>query len=345
MPETSNFKPGLYAEMSAAAYFADPCPQPSLSQSIAKIILNQSPLHGWHAHPRLNPNKPSDEKDYDKARAIGNAAHKLMLGRGKDVEIVRMPERVKEKGKWVVPDPTRLVDADDMRTEAAHEDRDRIAAAGDVPILRKHRDIAEVIASAGRPQLNLAGCPEAFRDGNAEVVMAAYDAEHGIWLRSMSDWMVDLTLMYDLKTGQQSAAPHTIPRRMINDGWDVQAAMQERILDILYPDTQGKRRFRFVAVEDDEPYALTVNELLESVMGFGRRKLDRACRLFANCLRTNKWPAYPPFVHRPEAPGYAENAWLEREISDSANDRMPGWNGVSFDEKVPFNPALGDFLR
>ena len=54
-------KPGLYLDVPVDDYFADPLPAPSLTQSIAKIILDHSPLHAWHAHPRLNPNFVRDD--------------------------------------------------------------------------------------------------------------------------------------------------------------------------------------------------------------------------------------------------------------------------------------------
>ncbi len=316
-----HFGAGLYATMSAAVYFEDPCPQPSLSQSIAKILLAQSPAHARLAHPRLNPNWKPDENDYDKAKAIGNAAHALILGRGKNIVPVQIPAREKKGRNWVTIEPVTLVDAEDFKTDAAQEERDRIAEAGDVPILRKHLDVAAAIHAAAREQIDLAGCPEAFTEGNAEVVMIAYDEEYGIYLRSMVDWMYDTCLLYDLKTGMTSAAPQAIPMRILNQGWDIQAAMQERILDILDPDNRGRRRFRFIAIEDDEPYALTVNEMTEAIMEFGRRKLRMALAIWRDCLKRNVWPAYPAMVLRPEMPGWAENAWLDRESRDA--ERAP----------------------
>lgn len=64
--------------MSAEAYHQDPAPQPSLSSSIAKILLDQSPRHAWLAHPKLNPNYVAEE---DSRFDIGTAAHVMMLER------------------------------------------------------------------------------------------------------------------------------------------------------------------------------------------------------------------------------------------------------------------------
>ena len=44
--------PGLY-RMAAAAYHADPAPAPSLSSSLARLIVGHSPAHAKEAHPRL----------------------------------------------------------------------------------------------------------------------------------------------------------------------------------------------------------------------------------------------------------------------------------------------------
>src|SRR4029077_5767017 len=80
-------KQGIHFDVPASTYFADPCEGPSLTQSIAKILLEQSPLHAWHAHPRLG-GKPDEPEAYDSAKAIGNAAHKLMIGRGKEIMVL-----------------------------------------------------------------------------------------------------------------------------------------------------------------------------------------------------------------------------------------------------------------
>jgi hypothetical protein len=67
--------PGFY-RIAARDYHADPCIVPSLSSGVAETIVMKSPLHGWHAHPRLNPEFRSEERtEFD----IGSAAHALLL--------------------------------------------------------------------------------------------------------------------------------------------------------------------------------------------------------------------------------------------------------------------------
>src|SRR4029077_14491536 len=79
-------RPGIYKDFPVDAYSADPTPEPSLSQSIAKILIDRSPAHASLKHPRLG--KPVDEEeDYKAATAIGNAAHALATGRSRYIAI------------------------------------------------------------------------------------------------------------------------------------------------------------------------------------------------------------------------------------------------------------------
>jgi hypothetical protein len=45
----------------------------------------------------------------------------------------------------------------------------------------------------------------------------------------MIDWLSDDRLIFaDYKTTDESAAPAALARKMVNDGWHIQAAMGER---------------------------------------------------------------------------------------------------------------------
>jgi hypothetical protein len=294
-------KPGLYREFSTEAYFADPTPAPSLSQSLAKILLEQSPLHAYQAHPRLNvPTAEEDDAEkYDKAKAIGNAAHALMLDRGKTMA-------VGEFDNW-------------MKKEAKAFKADAIAA-GQEPILRKHFETAGLMVDAAIEQLcKIHGCQNAFTHGDAEVVIAA--EENGIWLRSMLDWITpDLREVWDLKTSGMSASPYATGRLMANAGWHIQAAFHERILDAIDPKGAGRRKFYYVAQENEPPYALTVNEIGEAALTIGRKQVDYAVKLWRHCITKGIWPAYPNRIIRPELPAYFENAWLGREVEEASEN-------------------------
>jgi hypothetical protein len=291
-------KPGIYSGMTAAEYFADPAPRPSLTQSIAKILIDRSPLHAWHAHPRLGAKERTAEETYVAAQAIGNAAHKLFLGRGKEVVII---------------------EANDFRTNAAKETRDAVTAEGKVPILAKHHGRAVAMVKAANEHLSALGLAEF--SGESEVVIAW--EENGVWMRSMIDKLsTSRTLVVDLKTSGMSCAPYGIGRMMESAGWDVQAAMHERGLNVLDPDSTGRRRHLFIAQENELPYALTIAEMSESVMTMGRKKLAVATTIWQRCIERNVWPGYPIDIIVPEYPGYAESLWLDREVIEfSENDK------------------------
>jgi hypothetical protein len=305
--------PGIYRDFATEDYFRDPCPEPSVTQSLAKILIEQSPSHAYQAHPRLNvPTADEDDGEgYDKAKAIGNAAHALMLGRGKELAVGEFKD-------W------RKKEAQEFRATARENCRE--------PILRKHFDHAGRMVDAGTEQLcKIHGCQNAFTNGDAEVVIA--NNEDGIWLRSMIDWITpDLREVWDYKTSGMSASPYATGKLMASAGWHVQAAMHERILDALDPAGAGRRRFFYVCQENEEPFALTVNEIGEAALTIGRKMIDYAVREWAYCLTKNVWPAYPNRIIRPELPAWAENVWLNREIAEE--DERQEARAKGFDPKV-----------
>jgi hypothetical protein len=296
-------KAGLYHDMDSEAYFADCCPQPSLTQSLCKILIEQSPLHAKLAHPKLAPPAEGDEdpEKYDKARAIGNAAHAIMIRRGKKLAIV---------------------DAPNFMSKSAKDDKNAALQRGEEPILRKHYNTAVTMAEAASYQLSkIEGCDRAFehQTGKGEVVAVAI--EDGLYLRTMMDWLTnDLREVWDLKTSGMSASPYATGKLMASAGWHLQAAMHERLLDAIDPAGAGRRRFLYVAQENQPPYALTVNEIGESALTIGRKQIDYAINMWRRCMECETWPAYPLRIIRPELPQWAESGWINREIAEYEAD-------------------------
>jgi hypothetical protein len=288
-------KPGIYLDVPTADYFSDPCFFPSLTQSVAKILLDRFPKKAWLAHPRLNPAwEPFEHKKF----AIGNAAHSLMMGRGKELAVF-------DEADW------NATGGGKGAKKELHELRDEALAQGKVPILKHQHDTAvDMVVSARTQLLTIPDLTDAFIEGNGEVVIAA--EVDGVWLRSMVDWMVDPCHLYDYKTTDLCAAPERIPYIMANAGWDVQAAIQERILDVINPAGAGRRHHYFVCQETDEPYAMVPSELPESVMNIGRRKLTAAMQIWRSCMTTGDWPLYSRKVQSPAYPAYAEARWEEK---------------------------------
>jgi hypothetical protein len=283
-------KPGIYRGVSEEDYRADPTPEPSLTQSLCKILLERSPKHAWTEHPRLNPNfKPDDDAKFD----VGNAAHRLILGRGKDFEIVK---------------------AADWRTKTAQEAREAAGAQGKIGILEHQFEQAVEMSIAATAQLAKHDDNDAFTAGDAEVMIAW--EENGIWFRALIDWLhTDLRTVDDYKSSGMSMASHVIGLRAEAAGWHLQAAFIERGLDILDPAGAGRRLFRFVAQETAKPHAINVMHMNEYWLSMGRRKVGTAAAIWRACIKSGRWPVYPPHSVTPEYPGFKEKQWLERELS------------------------------
>lgn len=287
---------GLHMDVPASAYHADPAPEPSLSSSLAKVLLDQSPRHAWHQHPRLNPDMPADS-DPSRVKEIGTVAHKLILGRGADVA---------------------LIDAADFKSGAAKTARAEAYAAGKSPILKPDMDKAEAIAQAVVAQLaDIEGC-EGFAAAAAEVVGIAHDPT-GAWLRCMVDKFEDHgdhAIIWDLKTGDQSAEPSTLGRRIANMSFEVSAALYERVVLTLRPKLAGRLRFRWIFVENEFPHLVTVSELDNAGLEIGRKKAAAAIFFWNQCVRAGSWPGYPNRIVTAEYPPFAESQWLAREINE-----------------------------
>lgn len=295
-------EPGIYLEMDVGLYHADPCPAPSLTQSIAKILLDRSPLHAWTAHPRLNPDfQPDDDTKYD----VGNIAHKLMLGRGRDLVVLSY---------------------DDWRKKEAQEIRARETEAGKLAVLSKHFKKAEAMTRAAVERLGMLrlGIDLFSQDVGDSEVVSAWQEGH-VWMRQMIDWLShDRAVFADYKTTDMSVAPRALGAMMNSAGWHVQAAMGERGLDALHPQSAGRRRYLFVVQETQFPYALQVVEIGAEALTMGRKMIDRASIDWAVCTARNVWPAYPLEIVTPELPGWAEQQWLDREIHEAGQARING---------------------
>lgn len=283
--------PGIYRGISEADYRNDPCPSPSLTQSLAKVILDRSPHHAWCECPRLNP---SYEADDDTKFDLGNISHRLVLGRGKEIEVVQF---------------------DDWRKKAAQDAREEAAAVGKIAVLQHQFEQATEMVAAAWLQLERHEDRNAFSNGSAEVMIAW--EEDGIWFRSLIDWLDDdLRTVTDFKSTAKSVAPHVLGHIAESAGWHLQAAFIERGLDILDPQNAGRRLYRFVAQETDKPYALTSMHMSEHWLTMGRKKVAAAMMLWRTAIETGNWHGYPSRAIIPDYPGFRETQWLEREINE-----------------------------
>lgn len=266
-----------------AEYHLDPCPEPSLSSSVARILCSQSPIHAWAAHPRLNPDyQPEEAAHFD----LGTAAHDLLL---RGVESVA------------------VLDFADWRTNAAKDARDAARAEGKVPLLADQWERVQAMVQAARIQLDGLGNPPLFADGEPEMTMTWQEA-NGVWCRVRLDWLHESRrFVDDYKTTGRSANPDEWSRTLFNVGYDVQAAFYLRGLAAL----GHQATFRFCVQETAAPYALSVVSLSDSALDLARSKVDYAIRTFGDCLRKGVWPGYSRAVAVAMAPSWEQLRWAD----------------------------------
>lgn len=288
-------KPGLHI-MDEATYHADPCPAPSLSSSIAKVLVTQSPLHAWTAHPRLNPNhEPTEKTAFD----LGSAAHALLL-EGED----RM----------------QVISAKDYRTKAAQEERDAARTIGKHPVLE--RQYADVLKMREIALQAIADCPDlsglTLAGGTAEQVMIWQEAG-GIWCRARPDWMShDRKIQLSYKSTAASANPVDWVRTGLGIGADLQDAYYLRGNRATGGPEDGVSVI--LCQENEPPYACALMGLDPAFLALANDKVEEAIGIWRQCITTGKWPAYPPRIHWLQPPAYAAAQWMERtgrEVDDT----------------------------
>jgi len=280
-------------DITAERYHADDLSeQPSLSASIAHLLCSASPAHARAAHPRLNPEHRREEKErYD----IGTAAHAILLEGEAAVEVVV---------------------ASDWRTRDAREQRDAARAAERIPLLASVFDEVQAMVAAVREQLAEHHAePPLFTDGQAEQTLV-WEEPGGVMCRARLDWLRhDRTAVDDLKTTSRSANPEAYSRALFSVGGDVQAAFYVRAVQELTGETP---EFRWVVVETQPPFALSVVAPGPDVLSIGASKVRYAIETWRRCLASDSWPGYPSEICWATLPPYEEARWLEKELREMA---------------------------
>lgn len=252
-------------------YYRDPCARPSLSQSIATVMVQQSPLHAYLAHPRLGGVGQAPKDSWDR----GTVIHSLVLG---------------------VDTGVHVIDASDFRTKAAQSARDEARERGVVPVLRAEYSDAILVAADIRRALEDLGIE---LTGRRELAIE-WDEESSLGpvrCRGMLDH-VDLErgLIDDLKTTRCASAKHCA-RAAADHGYDIQHAAYTSALRKLRPELAGRESFRFLFAEELPEGAprraiVTPAKLDGQFRALGAARWQRAVEMWARCLAKNEWPAY-----------------------------------------------------
>lgn len=299
-------KPGIY-DISAEAYHADPCAEPSLSASIANELVTRSPLHAWTKHPRINPEHESEQKDiYD----LGSAAHNMVL----------------RQDFW--REQIEIVNAPDWRTKAAREAKAAAREAGRYPILvDQHARLDRMVSAIERhPNARLA-----FTKGTPEQTLVWRDKETGAWMRCRPDWEPHDPAMPwpDYKT-TADARPGTWDRRFqLDHGGLLRAAFYEE--GIRQVCGVARPTLFYVVQEVQPPYAVVCHVMPSDseAMVIARAMFNKARHVWASCLEADEWPSYPLI----NTMGLSE--WAVQRLGNEHHDWKPKAKPEQLEEFVP----------
>lgn len=276
-------KRGWHGAMSATTYHSDPCEVPSLSNSIANVLLTRSPLHAWRAHPKLGGKARESSEEQDK----GSVVHALILG--EDERIVVIP-------------------FDDFRMKAARDMRDHAIANGLIPV--KASLYRECLQEVKEIKVNLAKHGIVWGAGRGErpEMVAIWDEptelpnlETGIredakvLCRARMD-CVHENVIYDIKT-TRDGTDAAIERAIRTYGYHVQQAAYISAFERLTPSWAGRVEFLFLFIELETLEVIPV-ELGSELRTIGEQRWQRAVNAWGKCLRANEWPGYAPMGKR-----------------------------------------------
>lgn len=282
--------PSVFDDMDSDTYHQDPAPEPSLSSGIAKILVTQSPLHAWFAHPKLNPEWEGEEDRgiFDR----GSASHALFL-QGEDLMIECA--------------------FDDWRTKAAREMRDEVRALGKLPLLSKHVAGVRHMVEVAKASLLASELGATIDDFYAERSVIWHDISS--WKRARFDLQHRTRpVILDYKT-TESADPFAFSRAIVQLGYDVQAAHYIDAYVAMHPSAVDRVDFIFLVQEREPPFACSLVGLDPTLLELGKNKIDRASALWATCLSRDEWPGYSHKIAWATAPSWALTDFEARKQS------------------------------
>lgn len=277
---------GLHAGVSHDLYHGDPCERPSLSASIAKVLVGRSPAHAWQQHPRYGNLRPP--KDESEVTERGSIVHAMLLGGGPVVETV----------------PYR-----DWKKKHAQELRKAAREAGRLPVLA-HK-FAEYTEAANTLRDN-ARLGTLVAEGLVETELVAVWESDGVLCRGRLDaWEGDALTIHDPKTCEDA---RTASRgdNILRFGRDIQAAAYIEAVETINPLVAGRVRFRWHFLEVVPPFGVIEAEPTRVLLEHGRTRWERAKALWRRCQTDNDWPGYSESVLQIDPPPWA----IQQEFTD-----------------------------
>lgn len=252
-------EPGVYPGISPEVYHADTT---AIGSHGIRAVLDCPARLKWQID---YPAPPKTEYDF------GHAVHLMVLGEGARLHVTAETE-------W--------------RTKAAKEEVAKAREAGLIPLKPQHYEEARAAADsvlshplAGR--LLVAGVPEA--------VLIWVDPVTGVRCKAMVDWLPFTQagrrlVLIDVKTADNASRP-AFRRAAANYGYAIQDQFYREGAQVLGLDPDPG--FVFIVVENSAPYPVGCYQLEPAWLTHAAGQIRRGLEIYAACLETNTWPAYP----------------------------------------------------
>ena len=304
---TESLEPGIH-RLPMAEYLADPCVVPSLSSGCAFRLVNESPFHAWHSHPRLG----AAHRDFSSVADTGTTTHDLLLG-GEGKICVINPADYRSKPTKECPEGAIPVGWTNGAIRAA---RDEARANGLTPMLAADMFSVRAAVEACRGFLAQSDLAGVLDDGESELTVIGRIGD--TWLRTRPDWLnPKMRISLSFKTTKASVHADSFGRMAKSMGY---LFAQEFYRRCLVEATGDDYRHVILAQEQTAPYACALYESAPAQIAIDSAQVSRALEIWRRCMESSQWPGYGRGVQRIEPKAWelaAEEERLQTEELES----------------------------
>jgi hypothetical protein len=258
--------PGIYEGLTDNDYHDDPCPEPSLSRTVLKALVDLSPAHAYCLHPRLGGIRDPDAGSENEIADFGTAAHASFL-----------------QNRSII----KRLDFPDWRTNNAKDARTLAYAEGMIPLLSKSYSRAMRLIDVLEDFRARTG---AFTKGRGEQTVVW--REGAAWCRARVDWLPDdpAESPFDLKTTAGVATLEAWSRIAFGKGADLQDGFYARGLEIVRGEPPAP--MLFAVVEQRPPHAIGVFEMSPIARESADDDIRFGLSTWDECMAAGSWPSY-----------------------------------------------------
>lgn len=251
-------------------------------------LLKKTPAHFYAQY--LSPTR--NQREQTPAQLLGSCVHMAFLEKEKFDETY-----------------TVLPDGIDRRTKDGKQLYEDILKTGKQPIAEPvWNRIKAMVESAEKLSMS-----EIFsRYALAEQSMFFTDTKTKAKCKIRPDWhippkvcpMFPEGVIIDVKTCGD-ASIDGFSKNAWNTDMYIQAAFYTMGYMKAYKKKAIRPRFMWLAIETDEPHASQYIECPDFLIDYGIEQVDALLSLYAECLKTKRWPSYPDSIAMLDLPSYA----------------------------------------